>query len=113
MIVDATTQEPMVGVEIEVYDYSDQRTVQADLTTGKSGTAELDTALVDMFFKAKKDKYAELQDHKNRIKYCSDPTNCVINFAMSKKLNSDAVHPKGCYFTAKKDDHGVKQVKFK
>jgi len=82
-------------------DGDDPRVVQQVLRTSNTGLAMYQTSLVNLKFKITLGGYNVYQDSKNRLTYCSDPTRCVISFPISKKLKGDAVHPEGCFFTAK------------
>lgn len=99
-VVDATNQEPVPHVTVEVYDDQDRHRIPFKKNTTDKGLMVFSTAIVHLFFKIHKEGWNEVQKVIDRVSHCEDPTKCLIQFAVSKKLLSGDVHPDGCYFLA-------------
>jgi hypothetical protein len=108
-VVDGTTSEPLSGASIEIFDSHDSRNSKGKITTESNGKMKFSTALTDLLFVVKKDGYNDYRTSFNRVEYCINPTQCEMKFAISKKLNSDDLHPNGCYFKVQQPRWGKKK----
>lgn len=105
-VVDAQNQKPLKNIKIEVSDSDDTTLPSVSETTNRAGAMVIHTSIRNLNFKvnpggAGTNKAYNTGNKKiNRVKYCTVPTNCEVQIALSKKLDSGDIHSPGCFFTA-------------
>lgn len=102
-VVNAQTQHAISGVEIKLYKDKERKRELLKLTTGATKT-KFFTSLATFTVYVEKEGYAPISRTMDRVKNCPDPLNCGLQFSLSEKLDSDDVHPDGCYITGKPSD---------
>jgi hypothetical protein len=99
-IVNARDQQPLGGVLVTLYDdVNRNRELGSETTNNAQGRANFFTSARDIYLKATKDGFNDLEWDVNRLTMCGDPTNCGTQRAMSPKLTGGEVGEE-CHFKA-------------